>query len=152
MMSNLSLKITAAGPQRGMTLIEILVAVVVLSVGLLGLAGLQLKGMQVNQGSTYRWEAAVLAEDLADRIRADRANAAAYVGSYGPGSAPTGAGAAATDWAGRLAALPGAGATIAEAATATGNSLSITVSWNDARANAGSGTSTPGAFVLTTWF
>jgi len=41
--------------QRGMTLIEILVAIVVLSIGLLGLAGLQLKGMQVNQGSTFRW-------------------------------------------------------------------------------------------------
>jgi len=49
--------------QRGMTLIEILVAIVVLSVGLLGLAGLQLKGLQVNQGSIYRWQAAMLAED-----------------------------------------------------------------------------------------
>src|SRR6266404_3862053 len=64
--------------QRGMTLIEILVAIVVLSVGLLGLAGLQLKGLQVNQGSIYRWQAAMLAEDIADRIRADRAGAGTY--------------------------------------------------------------------------
>ena len=57
--------------QRGMTLIEILVAIVVLSLGLMGLAGLQLKGMQVNQGSTYRSQAAILAQEMAERIRAD---------------------------------------------------------------------------------
>lgn len=76
-MTNLPSNISGRAAQRGMTLIEILVAIVVLSVGLLGMAGLQLKGMQVNQGSAYRWQAAMLAEDIADQMRADRANALA---------------------------------------------------------------------------
>jgi type IV pilus assembly protein PilV len=61
--------------QQGVSLIEILVAMVLLAVGLLGLAGLQLRGIQVNQGSQYRSLAEIMAEDLADRLRADPTNA-----------------------------------------------------------------------------
>ena len=59
-MTAFSMHISASCHQRGVTLIEILVAIVVLSIGLLGLAGLQLKGLQVSQGSTYRSQAALL--------------------------------------------------------------------------------------------
>jgi type IV pilus assembly protein PilV len=145
--------------QRGMTLIEILVAIVVLSIGLLGLAGLQLKGLQVGQGSTYRWQAAMLAEDIADRIRADRANAAAYQMTLGvPAGSPTlGTLASITDWLARVAALPGGTATISEPAGT--NQVTITIGWTDTRANAGAGatgarvsSATPGNFILQTEF
>ncbi|OMG66869.1 type IV pilus modification protein PilV [Stutzerimonas balearica] len=61
--------------EAGATLIEVLVAVLVLSVGLLGLAGLQMKAMQSNHSAYYRSQATVLAYDIIDRMRANRADA-----------------------------------------------------------------------------
>lgn len=58
--------------QVGATLIEVLVAVVVLSIGLLGLAGLQATSIQANQGAYYRSQASILAADITDRMRANR--------------------------------------------------------------------------------
>ena len=57
--------------QRGATLMEVLVAVVVLSVGLLGVAGLQTTGINAGNGAFYKTQASVLAADMADRIRAN---------------------------------------------------------------------------------
>jgi type IV pilus assembly protein PilV len=125
--------------QRGMTLIEILVAIVVLSIGLLGLAGLQLKGLQVGQGSTYRWQAAMLAEDIADRMRADRASA--LLGNYSSGT-PTGATAATiADWQARVAAaLPGATTPTITFPNGVGtNQVIVEIDWADTRANSGAG-------------
>ena len=57
--------------QNGFTLIEVLVSFVILTVGLLGVAGLQMTGMQSAQGSVYRFEATRLAEEITDRMRAN---------------------------------------------------------------------------------
>jgi type IV pilus assembly protein PilV len=57
--------------QRGFTLLEILVAIVVLSIGLLGLAGLQVVSLNNNQIAYYRAIASQQAYDMADRIRAN---------------------------------------------------------------------------------
>jgi type IV pilus assembly protein PilV len=57
--------------QRGFTLIEILVTVVLISVGLLGVAALQLTTLRSNQESYVRSQASVLASDILDRIRAN---------------------------------------------------------------------------------
>jgi type IV pilus assembly protein PilV len=136
----LSAAMTAA--QSGMTLIEILVAIVVLAIGLLGLAGLQLKGIQVNQGSTWRWQAAALAEDLADRIRADKTGALAGFYNITAGAATTTAGNAATtaalnEWLSRVKSLPGGSADVAAFAGGAANQLTISVSWDDTRGVAG---------------
>jgi type IV pilus assembly protein PilV len=56
----------------GFTLLEVLVAVVVLSVGLLGLASLQVNGLRFNHSAYMRTQATLLAEELADRMRANR--------------------------------------------------------------------------------
>ena len=56
---------------RGFTLVEVLVALVVLSIGLLGLAGLQSTGLQFNQGAVMRTHATQLIYDLSDRMRAN---------------------------------------------------------------------------------
>jgi type IV pilus assembly protein PilV len=67
--------------QRGTTLIEVLVAIVVLSVGLLGMALLQVTSVQSNYSAYYRSQVTILASDLADRMRANRTAAlgSAYV-------------------------------------------------------------------------
>lgn len=58
--------------QRGMSLIEVMVAVVILASGLLGLGAMQARSVGMNQSAHYRSIAADLASDLADRIRANR--------------------------------------------------------------------------------
>lgn len=148
--------------QRGMTLIEILVAVVVLSVGLLGLAGLQIKGIQVNQGSAYRWQASMLAEDIADRIRADKTGASngdyKVTGGAASGTGSPATQSAVTDWLARVKTLPGGTADIPAPVLTAGtvNQVTITVGWTDARAQVGSGVAAaatvPGSFVLITEF
>ena len=57
--------------QRGFTLLEVLIAVVILSIGLLGLAGLQAAGLRNNQHSYFRSQSVLLASDIADRMRAN---------------------------------------------------------------------------------
>lgn len=60
---------------RGLTLIEVLIALVVFSVGLLGLAGLQTMSLRFNTSAYYRTQATALAYGLADRMRANRQGA-----------------------------------------------------------------------------
>ena len=52
---------------------EILITVLVLSIGLLGLAGLQVSSMKSNHSSYLRSQATILAYDIADRMRANPA-------------------------------------------------------------------------------
>lgn len=59
--------------ERGFTLIEILVAVLVLSVGILGLVGLETLAMQGSQEAYFRSQATMLSYELADRMRANPA-------------------------------------------------------------------------------
>lgn len=54
----------------GFSLIEVLVTLVVLGIGMLGLAVLQVTGLRVNDGALMRTRAALAANDLADRLRA----------------------------------------------------------------------------------
>lgn len=55
----------------GVTLIEILVAILILSFGLLGSAGLQMAGLRAALGANQRTTATLLAYDVADRMRAN---------------------------------------------------------------------------------
>lgn len=65
---------------EGFTLIEVLIAVLVMSVGLLGIAALQTATVQFNRDAYLRSQATSLAYDIADRMRANRS--AALAGSY----------------------------------------------------------------------
>ena len=58
--------------QRGVGLIEVLVSVLVLGVGALGVASMQLTGLKFNAGSQGRTQAIFLATDMMDRMRANR--------------------------------------------------------------------------------
>ncbi len=71
--------------QSGFTLIETLVAMVVLAVGMLGVAALYIEGLRSGQASVSRTTAVNLAADMADRIRANPTVPASYAG-VGPGA------------------------------------------------------------------
>lgn len=68
-------------PRRsaGFSLVEAMVALVVLSVGLLGIAGLFVSSLQSSSSAILRIRAAYFAEDMADRIRANSAAGTSYV-------------------------------------------------------------------------
>ena len=73
---------------RGFTLVEILIAIGVFSIGLLGIAGLQVSGMRFTKGAEVRATAAMQAATMADRMRANRA--AVQDGNYNTqGTMPT---------------------------------------------------------------
>jgi type IV pilus assembly protein PilV len=55
----------------GFSLIEVLVSLVILSIGLLGMAGLTAASMNGTSASYYRSQATVLADDILDRMRAN---------------------------------------------------------------------------------
>jgi type IV pilus assembly protein PilV len=74
--------------QHGTTLLEVLVTLIILAIGLLGLAGLQMR-LQASEMEAYqRAQALILLNDMASRIAANRVNAASYV----TGGTPLGAG------------------------------------------------------------
>ena len=54
--------------QAGLSLVEVLVTMVIVSVGLLGVAGLQLKALKNTYASFQRSLATLQAQDLADRL------------------------------------------------------------------------------------
>lgn len=60
-----------SGRQSGFTLLEVVIAILVLAIGLLGLASLQATGMRLNYESQLRSQATILAYDITDRIRAN---------------------------------------------------------------------------------
>lgn len=64
---------------RGSALLEVLITMVILAVGLLGLAGLQARVMVLESESYQRAQAIVIMNDMAERISANRANAASYI-------------------------------------------------------------------------
>lgn len=73
--------------QKGFTLIEMLIAAVVLSIGLLGLAGLQAQSLIFNKSAAQRSQATILAYDIIDRMRANKAlaEAGAYDSAFNTG-------------------------------------------------------------------
>ncbi|WP_439859698.1 type IV pilus modification protein PilV [Pseudomonas sp. MBLB4136] len=126
-----------ARPQQGATLIEVLIAIVVLSIGLLGLAGLQLTSMQSNHSAYYRSQATLLAYDLADRMRANRTAAltSAYLVDFPTSSSSnTVSGTTAqkdrAEWLNNLALkLPDGTGKVEK----SGTLVTISVRWNDNR-------------------
>ncbi len=73
-----TLKGTALRRVQAFTLVEVLVALIIMSVGMLGIAGLYVHSMQAGRTSLFRHNAVTLAGDVADRIRANPRATAAY--------------------------------------------------------------------------
>ncbi len=79
----------ASSYQRGSLLIEVLVSIVIVAIGLLGLAGLHLRAQQAETESYQRAQALILLNDIEGRIRANRE--AAFAGNYAVNILGTGA-------------------------------------------------------------
>ena len=127
----------------GFTLIEVLVSVLVLSIGLLGLASLQANSLRFNSDSSVQTQATFLANDMADRIRANAGKAASYPNTsaaadsscYGAGGCDADAmvGNDISEWQDAVGDLPNGQGTI----TSVGGGLyTITVMWDEQRTGA----------------
>lgn len=122
---------------EGFTLLEVLVAMLVLAVGALGIAAMQLRGLQYNHDAYLRSQISVLAYDIADRMRLNQASAASYASTYnigvaGPACTENSA-AIANDlacWQRRVweALPPGGSANIVDDG---GGEFTVTMSWVD---------------------
>jgi type IV pilus assembly protein PilV len=122
-------------------LIEILIAMLILAVGLLGMASLQVRAVQDTTNSSFRSVAIYYANDMADRIRANAAGEAANLYTSVNGGSQqsaclttTGCNSSAMathdkwEWQQNLAAaLPAGAGTLARA----GEVYTVTVSWTD---------------------
>ena len=128
--------------QTGFSLVEVLITLVIMSVGMLGIAGLYVQSMQAGRTSMFRHHAVTLAGDVADRIRANPRAAAAYQDDVGAnnncvlgGIDCNPAAMAANDiflWKAQAAeTLPGGDVTIVLDNAVIPPTYSITVSWNE---------------------
>jgi type IV pilus assembly protein PilV len=124
--------------QQGFSLLEVLVTLVIVSFGLLGIAGALVNGMKNNQSSTARTQATVLANDIIDRMRANRiaAETAPYPYNLALSTVNVPAGNTIalndlTQWRTALAAaLPAGTGSVAMTSPAL---VTVVVQWNDAR-------------------
>jgi len=67
----------------GFSMIEVLITIVILMIGLLGLAGLQTKALTAQMEAYQRSQALILLKDMVDRISANRKKADFYVATLG---------------------------------------------------------------------
>jgi len=128
--------------QGGFTLLEAMISLVILSVGMLGIAALYVEGLRAGRTAVYRTVAVALASDMMDRIRANRNAANAYAGASANNNCTNGVNCdpsemAADDirlWEAQVAQqLPmGADTSILFQALGAVNQYTITVSWPEA--------------------
>lgn len=113
---------------RGFILLEGLIAVLIFSLGILGLVGMQATAMKHSVEAKYRADASFLVNKLLAQMWAD--NPASLSIDYGPAGAKFEAWKAELD--STLSGLPGATAdiTITPIAAPQGNQITITVSWH----------------------
>jgi type IV pilus assembly protein PilV len=149
--------------QRGFTLLEVLIALLILSIGLLGLAALQTTSLRSNQMASMRTTATQLAYDISDRMRANPGRTAPDTEPHfgvadneyllTAGTTPTDTSSAAkndlVEWHTEVAKLPGGRASITQCDdTSTpecdGVTHIITVQWDEMRTGA-TGTACPPA-------
>lgn len=137
---------SSAWHQRGVGLIEILITMLVLGIGLLGIAAMQATALRNAQSSLERSQAVIQTYSILDAMRANRVSA--IDGDYVVGlSADCDDALSATlanddvdfwrESLGQVLGSDACGAISMEGAAGSGNVL-VTIQWNDARGNAGS--------------
>jgi type IV pilus assembly protein PilV len=130
--------------QSGFSLIEVLVTMVIISFGMLGIAGVIINGLKNNNSSYARTQASILANDIIDRMRANKITAELPTRPYNLllTDTPTGAGVPLndlTEWRSSLAtAMPsGTGSVSMDATT---KKVTVVVQWDDSRASSDTAT------------
>lgn len=130
--------------QFGFSMLEVLVTMIIVSFGLLGIAGIIANGLKNNQGSYARSQASWLANDIVDRMRANRA--VAEGASTSPYNLAIGTAAAVgtsvvaidlTSWRSALAAALPTG-TGGVSLDSTSKKVTVTVQWDESRIKDGS--------------
>lgn len=135
MMKHRMFSISTHQRESGFSLIEVLIALLVLAIGLLGLAALQAQGLRFNHDAYVRTQATHIAYDIVDRMRVNRTNLAAYTAApaVAPFACDPTVSTVAMDlecwYAGLAASLPGGTGLITTNATA--NFFDVTVRWID---------------------
>lgn len=76
--------VTVARSQQGFTLIEVLVSVLILLVGVLGVAGMQMVSLEANRGAFYRSQAIFVGSQILDSMRANASALDNYVITIDP--------------------------------------------------------------------
>jgi type IV pilus assembly protein PilV len=131
-------------------MIEVLVTLLIITLALLGTAGLQAYAMRLNQGGQFRTQAVFLAADLAERIELNKAGAVdgSYDTSVTTASTSTACVAAACkktelaafdllQWKNAVAAtLPLSTATVVQTVAGNPSTYTITLSWVDRQTDA----------------
>lgn len=141
-----------ASGQRGVGLIEVLVAVLILSIGLLGIAMVQTRSLASNNGAMTRAMAVVASYTIFDAMRADSTNAlaGAYNGTIDTSACPTDSGtlaaSALADWCVNLRDTFGAANATPtgkiEAVAGSLDTFQVTITFDDSRTGNGSGSQT----------
>lgn len=118
--------------QHGISLIEVLISIIVMTFGLLGISGLMMAGVNNSTGSDLSSRANQSATEIMDAMRANRGNALNYVTDFGTApSTITGTSLADTDrkqWLETLALLPGGSG---EIKFISGNTFSVTIRFSN---------------------
>lgn len=129
--------------QAGVSLIEVLVAVLVLSIAFLGMAALQATSLSTNNSSMAHSNATILAYSIQDAMRADRANATSgvYNGTIKASSCPATDGTLAKQqlnyWCTGLVNTLGAQDTTTGTINCTSSQCTVTVQFDDSRSGGG---------------
>jgi len=127
------MKLPHAQQMRGSSLLEVLIALLVLGLGVLGMVAMQATSLKSNQTALVRTQATELVNEISDLMRANRN--AALAGSYDRAltdTAPTGTSTTAVDlqnWKARLARLPSGQGSISH----DGTTFTITIQWDESR-------------------
>jgi len=125
---------------NGFTLLEVLVALLILSIGLLGLAALQANTLKINHGALQRTQAIFLTYDMMDRLRANRTAALAGQCDIAMGATLGGTDLCdvdVTDWQDNfVAAFLPSGQGLIDCST-TVNVCVVTVQWDEGRQSGG---------------
>lgn len=131
--------------QNGVSLLEVMIAVLVLSVGVLGAASLQLNAIRYSASADHATRATLIARDVLDRIRANPSALGSYAAASVTGACSPNVGGvtvAAQDMADFTQAvtcqLPSATASIVIA----GGRVTVSISWSEARIMANAGNTT----------
>lgn len=124
--------------QGGFSLVEVLVTMLLMSIGLLGIAGIITTSLRNNQSSYAQSQASLLANDIVERMRANRAVAEKSSAPYALGltaTAPTGSSVPETDlreWRTLLSQSMPSG-TGSVAFDTTSGDVTVTIQWDDSR-------------------
>jgi type IV pilus assembly protein PilV len=136
-----------AANEGGFTMLEILITLFLLTLWLLGSAGVQSASLQFNKAAQFRTQAVYFATDIAERMQSNKTGATAGSYAYGGSSTTTPPDCTTStcspdqlaafdlgEWSGRVtAALPGASVTVTAVTVGNPATYTILISWVDRR-------------------